>query len=587
VADLPERPRAETREQLGFEPQGMVRWFDPVQLAGTAVQVVVSSLFGAYSDKREIQAALAATAEPHLTHGEDGDLWFDYVADLGDGFPSTYTVAHTLARPTLELSVGDGAPARTERGRILVMGGDQVYPTATRKTYEDRLVGPYRAARPYDAEAVETLPTLYAIPGNHDWYDGLTNFMRIFCKPTWIGAWRTGQERSYFALRLPRNWWLWGIDIQFDSYIDEPQLDYFRSASKKLGEGDRLILVTGKPSWTKGMGPNPEPSYANLAYFEDELLKDTKAALSVVVSGDLHHYAHYVDASGGRHRITCGGGGAYLFPTHHLRGQLELEEGRKATKRTDSYSLASCYPPTAVSRRLRWCALWRLPLRNARLLWFLGALYFLVALLLRSPARRAVGAGGNALDASAGVWLDALWSPRTLFAAMVLVPLFVLFAAGRGLGTRALVGIPHAAAHLLLMLTLVVISAQLISAGWDSYGLIVAAVAAAVATPLGAGLIGLYLALCDLAFAQAPERLGGLERHANEVFSCQAIGDWKSFLRFHIAADGTLTIYPIGIERVARRGELQLDPDGAAEASFFRLPGTVRAQLIEDPIEVR
>ena len=50
MADLPERPRAETREQLGFEPQGMVRWFDPVQLAGTAVQVVVSSLFGAYSD---------------------------------------------------------------------------------------------------------------------------------------------------------------------------------------------------------------------------------------------------------------------------------------------------------------------------------------------------------------------------------------------------------------------------------------------------------------------------------------------------------------------------------------------------------
>jgi hypothetical protein len=564
----------------------MVPWFDPVQLAGTAVQVILSSIFGAYSDKREIQAALAAKAEPHRGYAGGRELWFDYVADLGDGFPSTYTVAHVLARPTLEIGLAHGPTATTERGRILVMGGDQVYPTATRANYEDRLVGPYRAARPYAAGATEELTTLYAIPGNHDWYDGLTNFMRIFCKPTWIGAWRTGQERSYFALELPCKWWLWGIDIQFDSYIDEPQLEYFRHASQELKEGHRLILVTGKPSWTKGMKPNPEPSYANLAYFEDELLKDTKATLSVVVSGDLHHYAHYVDAAGTRHRITSGGGGAYLFPTHHLRPKLELEEGRKATRKTVGYTLGACYPPQDKSRRLRWRALWRLPLRNARLLWVIGALYFLVALLLQAPVRRAVREGRDGAVASTGIWVDALGSPKALFAAMVLIPLFVAFAAGRGLLTRGLVGLLHAAAHLLLALTLVVFFARLISVDWDRYGLVVAALATLVAVPLGAALVGLYLALCDLAFARAPGRLGGLDRHANEAFSCQAIPDWKSFLRFHIAADGRLTIYPIGIERVARRRELELDSDGGPEAPFFTLPATVRAHLIEAPIHV-
>src|SRR3954469_2139874 len=63
-ADLPSRPKDESPRELKFEPQTMVRWFDPVQLAGTALQVIVSSFFGAYSDKREIQAAVAPAAKP-------------------------------------------------------------------------------------------------------------------------------------------------------------------------------------------------------------------------------------------------------------------------------------------------------------------------------------------------------------------------------------------------------------------------------------------------------------------------------------------------------------------------------------------
>ena len=70
-------------------------------------------------------------------------MWVDYVSDLGDGFNSTYTVAYLLAQPELEFG-GE----TTQRGRILVMGGDQVYPVPKRSHYENRLLGPYRAAMP-------------------------------------------------------------------------------------------------------------------------------------------------------------------------------------------------------------------------------------------------------------------------------------------------------------------------------------------------------------------------------------------------------------------------------------------------------
>src|SRR6185437_6806056 len=42
----------------------------------------------------------------------------------------------------------DGETYSTERGRILVMGGDQVYPVPNAAEYENRMLGPYQAALP-------------------------------------------------------------------------------------------------------------------------------------------------------------------------------------------------------------------------------------------------------------------------------------------------------------------------------------------------------------------------------------------------------------------------------------------------------
>jgi len=585
MTTCPHPPQDESREQLGFVPRTMVRWFDPVQLAGTALQVAVSAVFGAYSDKREIQAALAPGAKASREYVNDREIWIDYVADLGDGFEPTYTIAYLLARPRLALRGPDGRSWDTERGRILVMGGDQVYPTATRTDYEDRLIGPYRAALPC-VEPESAAPHLYTIPGNHDWYDGLTSFIRIFCQGHWIGGWKTRQERSYFALELPHRWWLWAIDIQFDAYIDDPQLTYFRAAKKLLREGDRVVLLTGKPSWTKGM--DGDSSYRNLAFFEKEMLGDTGATLALVVSGDLHHYVRYEGRTGGRQRITAGGGGAYLYPTHHMPEELRLEEAAGVIE----YDLKAAFPTKRKSRRLRWWAPWRLPIRNWRLLRVLAALFFLLALLMQVPVRGAILPSGEIRLADLpDLWADLVTSRWFVFAALILLTVLVLFAAGRSLLQKVPLGVAHALPQLLLLSWLVAFSAWLLELPDDwsrRFPLLVAALAAVLASLPGAWLLGLYLATCDWIFGDQRRLFGDrLDRHANEVFSCQSIEDWKNFLRLHIDAGGSLTIFPVGVERVVRRGELRLNTAGAPGDPFFLVPDTLEARLIEgEPIRI-
>lgn len=61
--------------------------------------------------------------------------------------------------------------------------------------------------------------------------------------------------------------------------------------------------------------------------------------------------------------------------------------------------------------------------------------------------------------------------------------------------------------------------------------------------------------------------------------------DLKNFLRLQIGADGALTVYPVGIDRVARKWRLR--PDAAAHEPWFAPegpePGT---HLIEKPIRI-
>ena len=63
-----------------------------------------------------------------------GEFWMDFVADTGDGWNSTYAVASAVAQPELSSANSKGTEHRTVRGRLLVFGGDQVYPAASRRS---------------------------------------------------------------------------------------------------------------------------------------------------------------------------------------------------------------------------------------------------------------------------------------------------------------------------------------------------------------------------------------------------------------------------------------------------------------------
>src|SRR5258708_1511652 len=91
----------------------MARWFDPVLLLKLLNNVVLSSVFVQYADRRLMIAALdTVLSDDHLKRAEEikkyfiaheGAVWLDWIADLGDGFNSTYAMATLVARRELKL----------------------------------------------------------------------------------------------------------------------------------------------------------------------------------------------------------------------------------------------------------------------------------------------------------------------------------------------------------------------------------------------------------------------------------------------------------------------------------------------------
>jgi phosphatidylserine/phosphatidylglycerophosphate/cardiolipin synthase-like enzyme len=254
---------------------GMVDWFDPRLLAKIGVRDAISGTIGQYADQRLMQAAsdqVASEAElaarydySDPTHNDpdrrlavdsDGAIWVDYVADLGDGFEATYAIAHLLTQDSLVVRGADGKAASDAlpAGQILLMGGDQCYPQGTQAEYQKRLVDPYNWAFRTDNPKRK----LFAIPGNHDWYDGLSAFSSLFTSARdrisggigrQIGGWRCYQHRSYFAIKLPHDWWIWGPDIQLEGNLDDPQRDYFDIISDYTKPGDKIVICLAEPSW--------------------------------------------------------------------------------------------------------------------------------------------------------------------------------------------------------------------------------------------------------------------------------------------------------------------------------------------------
>jgi hypothetical protein len=569
-------PGPETQEELTFERKPMVGWFDPSQLLRTAVRAVLSDVFGQYADKREMQSALSPPGVHDYTDLDE--VWIDFVADLGDGFDSTYSIAWLLSRKTLPF---EGLKEPTQRGRILVMGGDQVYPTASREEYNDRMAGPYEAALPCVIK--EPPPHLFAIPGNHDWYDGLTSFIRLFCQNRWIGGWETRQKRSYFALKLSHGWWLWGTDIALEADIDKPQLDYFKDVAKcHMTPGDRVILCTAEPSWVF-TGIKDLTAFDNVEFFEREVIRKYGHTLGVTLTGDMHHYARYAREDGSDQKITSGGGGAYLVSTHHLPDTLTLpqrkaRDGARFQPQVEklSYRREKAYPPMELSRGMVAGARHFRPLNTtfaALVAGFYAACGSVAAFWMRPTTDVTLG-----LLRLAAVPLLLLLVAAIVFGLTGLCRLTPRISPRRALRIGALHALPH--------LAVIFAAAAALNAVADRFGLLqsvplmvafsalVLGAMAVLGYWLGGRIVGEYLRIAD-----------GYGVNTNESFAAQRIEDFKNFVRLHIDRSGTLTVYPIGVERINR--EWKFSPAAAPGLAFYEPGGAApRPHLIEDPIVI-
>jgi hypothetical protein len=541
----------------------MVRWFDPHQLIDTAVRVLLSGVFSSYADSRELQAREPAEVTDRSASDE---LWLDYVADLGDGWNSTYTVARLLATEALELDLDDETH-RTERGRILVMGGDAVYPVPKAAEYENRMLGPYRAALPC---ARGEAPELFAVPGSHDWYDGLVNFTSIFCRNRWIGGWRTRQRRSYFALKLPNGWWLWGIDIQFGDSVDEAQLQYFADvAADHVQAGDRIILCKSKEV-ESGRKEDEVHSDRDVGYLEREIIQANGAQVLLYLKSGKHYYSRYEEQDGPRHHIESGGGGAFLHPTHTLPERDEFPGADGPT----TYGRAHVYPSAAWSKGLR-KRIWLMPAYNIPLAAVFGTVQVLLAFMLGLHLdNRYVSLGVRDL-------LQAMWESPTAFllslgvlASLVGMVRFAHDASGIG---RVLLGLAHSTLQVGSVAGVMMAASYLSSNfGAEDVGTLLAFLGLVWLLGGISGMMGMAGYLWATGF---------LGLHNTEAYAPLHHQDQKHFLRLHIQSDGTLTLYPIGIHRVGRRWKLC--PDSPGHTPWFAPDGPEPVtHLIEPPIRI-
>jgi hypothetical protein len=578
----------------------MTDWYNPSQLLDTAKKTAISTIIGENADPRLIGVPPVngsffdyshefKTDEFNADGEERREIWIDYVSDVGDGWNSTYSVAYTLAQETLDID-GETLP----RGEILIFGGDGVYPTANPVEYGKKLVEPYRLAfnssRSASAHAKSDLkknPHVFVLPGNHDWYDSLVAFQKIFCTSIFnnrifAGAWQTRQPRSYFALKLPQKWWLLGIDLQLSHNIDVPQLQYFESIAAKMEAGDRVILCVPEPYWVKAIKYQDfDEAFQKLVEKEEsvvkleEILEKKGVQTKLYLAGDLHHYRRFESQDDDRiQKITAGGGGAFLHPTH----DFDYRKNKRRRKKTDTrnFDLKKNYPEPAESRKLDWGNLFGFIFRSPKFGILTGVLYALLALLIRAEV------GGNKFS-----WREALKAtinrfieePLALIVVVLLLLGLIFFTDSNSKVYKRVAGLIHGLTHLTAVFFLGWFGYRLSQWIITTFGIVgpttgkiiwffsVVAVCLIGGYIIGSFIMGLYLFVSLHFFG----------RHDNEAFSALKIEDYKNFLRLHITKDN-LTIYPIKIEKVGREWDY-VKNDGN---EFYEPQIKLKPELIED-----
>ena len=595
-----------------------VPWYQP-DVLGTAALQVLSSLDQLRNrDGREslpLPLVIIDRSQPEA----DGESWFDFIADTGDGGNACYAVASAALAPELTLD-GTTLP----RGQLLLFGGDLAYPAASTDDYRFRFVEMFEAVR---NDSADTLVrgrrlTLAAIPQNHDWMDSTSTFSRYFVRgydsAPLLGA-DIPQRQTYFCVKLPGGWWVLGLDFALTHDIDRDQYEQFETLAvgghgkpAVIGPGDKVILIYPEPYWTRPIGDGADPSHPKRYQRLEGLLR---GRIRLRLAGDLHNYMRWdaADLATDGRLVVCGTGGAFSHPTHtktttrpvRLRA-FDTRDCIPPEPRTDLPALqvgltgkrgggqrfmrdeATVYPSAAASRQRAWANLFAfLPglagsPGNVGFAVLLGALYWFNAYVNSMPFTWSFQA-----DGFQPLWIYAPGQYATAlalwFKAMVFSPLGFLINLLMAFGCMVMgreaidelspddgrawrwavtwgMGAVHAGIHVLAVFSLEFGFHQAVSQlVWlgnrdQSLGLILQSLGVGAGVfvggmVVGSAVFGTYLALMS--------RLGLL---TNNGYSALAGQDHKGFLRFRVRADGGLTAYFIGIDRVPRHWKRTKSP---------------------------
>jgi uncharacterized membrane protein HdeD (DUF308 family) len=279
------------------------------------------------SHRTDDGASAFAVAPPGLP--ADGDFAFIVIGDTGEGDASQHVLRDSLWQAAGQPDV-----------KFVVISSDVVYPTGAMRNYETNFWLPFKGVH---------VP-VYAIPGNHDWYDALEGFAATFLEP---GAARAAmrarvevderittttdahietlvaqaasygreygvsvahQRAPFFQVQTDR-FALVAVDTGVARRVDDAEWAWLESALA-AARGKFIMAVLG------------HPLYAGGAYLADPADTDPRgfAALhallrqhgvAIVMAGDTHDLEYYAERPGpgaapAMHHWVNGGGGAYL-----------------------------------------------------------------------------------------------------------------------------------------------------------------------------------------------------------------------------------------------------------------------------------
>jgi Calcineurin-like phosphoesterase len=277
------------------------------------------------------QRARGITGDFSIDRSDLGDSFSCLIAgDTGEGTHPQYAVVPGL------LKIGDGTA-------FLVVMSDVIYPIGDTNDYVDKFFRPY----------CDYPGPIYALPGNHDWYDGLGGFMRHFCgaepladtrlpgrglkarlrdrlwrRPSVLASDTLSRCREFRPstgqqARLPAPYWtidtepvrFIGIDTGIIGNLDADQGDWLR----RVSQGPKAkILLTGKPLYVNN---KRDPGrIAGRDFTVDDVVRDPACNYVAAIGGDIHNYQRYPVHIDGRtiQYIVSGGGGAFMHATHTI-----------------------------------------------------------------------------------------------------------------------------------------------------------------------------------------------------------------------------------------------------------------------------